>query len=58
MGMQVKTKVGTNPWKFVDGYSMMTVQMDTQGQAEWGPVQSGLVEDATAHSRAVGLNDF
>lgn len=31
----------------------MTVQMDIQGQVERGPVQPGLVEDATAHSRGL-----
>lgn len=37
---------------------MMTVQMDIQGQAEQGPVQPGLVEDATACSKGVGLDDL
>lgn len=53
-----KNKVVTNPWKAVDGYSMMTVQMDIQGQVEQDPVQSGLVEDATAHRTAAGLDDL
>lgn len=48
MDILVKIKVSTNPWKSVDGYSMMTVQMDIQGQVEPGPVQTGLVEGATA----------
>lgn len=58
MDRQVKTKVRTNPWTSVGGYSMMTVQMDIQGQAEQGPVQPGLVEDATACSKGVGLDDL
>lgn len=37
---------------------MMTVQMDIQGQVEQDPVQSGLVEDATAHRTAAGLDDL
>lgn len=58
MDRQVKTKIRTNPWTSVGSYSVMTVQMDIQGQAEWGPVQPGLVEDATTRSTGVGLDDL